>query len=291
MKYVVVDVYALAYRALYGYPELNNSKGEPTQVIVGFFKQFYSKVANAEQYYPVFVADSAAKTYRKEMLTEYKQNRDKQNDSFYKQIDFILKICAEFGTVYREPGYEADDLAAYFIKQHVTDEDECLLVTGDMDWLQMLSRNVSVLQLKSNHSNVLWTDELFFKEYGFTPKQIIDFKAIVGDKSDNIPGVKGIGEKKATELIKEFGTVENIYKNIVKVFNTGNQQTHLIENEGIVMLNKKLVTLNTDITPLAKPENPLTKERVSEIISEFKAYTDANAASDMLEVYLNYRIQ
>ena len=132
---------------------------------------------------------------------------------------------------------------------------------------------------------------MFFKQFGFTPKQIVDFKAIVGDKSDNIPGVKGIGEKKAAELIKEFGTVENIYKNIVKVFNTGNQQTHLIENEGIVILNKKLVTLNTDITPLAKPENPLTKERISEIISKFKTYTDANAASDMLEVYLNYRIQ
>lgn len=290
MKYVVVDVYALAYRAFYGYPELNNRKGEPTQVIVGFFKQFYSKVTDAGSYYPIFVADSAGKTYRKELLTDYKQNRDKQNDSFYKQIDFILKICSEIGTVYREPGFEADDLAACFIKQYVTENDECLLLTGDMDWLQMLSRNVSVLQLKSNHTQVLWTDELFFKEYGFTPKQIIDFKAIVGDKSDNIPGVKGIGEKKAAELIKEFGTVENIYKNIVKVFNTGNQQTALIENEGIVMLNKKLVTLNTDITPLATPENQLTKERISEIISEFKAYTDANAVSDMLEVYLNYRL-
>ena len=70
MKYVVVDVYALAYRAFYGYPELNNHKGEPTQVIVGFFKQFYSKVEHAEQYYPVFVADSAGKNYRKEMLDE-----------------------------------------------------------------------------------------------------------------------------------------------------------------------------------------------------------------------------
>ena len=290
MKYVVVDVYALAYRALYGYPELNNKNGDPTQVIVGFFKQFYSRIRQPEQYYPIFVADSAGSNYRKEMLTDYKQNREKQKDSFYKQIDFILKICAQIGTVYREPGYEADDLAACFIKQYVTDADECMLITGDMDWLQMLSRNVSVLQLKSNYANILWTDELFFKEYGFTPKQIIDYKALVGDKSDNIPGVKGVGEKQAKELIKEFGTVENIYKNIVKVFNTRNLQTNLIENEGIALLNKKLVTLNTEITPLAKPEITLTKERISEIISEFKEYTDAVAVSDMLEVYLEYRL-
>ena len=290
MKYVVVDVYALAYRALYGYPELTNKKGDPTQVIVGFFKQFYSRVKTPEQYYPIFVADSAGSNYRKEMLTDYKQNRDKQNDKFYKQIDFILKICAQIGTVYREPGYEADDLAACFIKQYVTEDDECLLITGDMDWLQMLSRNVSVLQLKPNYVNTLWTDELFFKEYGFTPKQIIDYKALCGDKSDNIPGVKGVGDKQAKELIKEFGTVENIYKNIVKVFNTRNLQTNLIENEGIALLNKKLVTLNTDITPLAKPDVTLTKERISEIISEFKEYTDAEAVSDMLEVYLEYRL-
>ena len=290
MKYVVVDVYALAYRALYGYPELTNKKGEPTQVIVGFFKQFYSRVKTPEQYYPIFVADSAGSNYRKEMLTDYKQNRDKQNDKFYKQIDFILKICAQIGTVYREPGYEADDLAACFIKQYVTEDDECLLITGDMDWLQMLSRNVAVLQLKPNYVNTLWTDELFFKEYGFTPKQIIDYKALCGDKSDNIPGVKGVGDKQAKELIKEFGTVENIYKNIVKVFNTRNLQTNLIENEGIALLNKKLVTLNTDITPLAKPDITLTKERISEIISEFKEYTDAEAVSDMLEVYLEYRL-
>ena len=290
MKYVIVDVYALAYRAFYGYPELNNKNGEPTQVIVGFFKQFYSRVRNPEQYYPIFVADSAGSTYRKDMLAEYKKNRDKQDDKFYKQIDFILKICAQIGTVYREPGYEADDLAACFIKQYVTDADECLLLTGDMDWLQMLARNVSMIQLRPNYVNTHWTDELFFKEYGFTPKQIIDYKALCGDKSDNIPGVKGVGDKQARELIKEFGTVENIYKNIVKVFNTRNLQTNLIENEGIALLNKKLVTLNTEITPLAKPETVLTKERVDEIIKEFKDYTDATVVADMLEVYLTYRL-
>lgn len=289
MKYIVVDVHALAYRALYGYPKLTNNNGESTSVIVGFFKQFFSFVSDIEDYYPVFVADSGKNPHRLELLPQYKGTRSKQDDDFYRQIDFILEICAMFGTVYKEYGYEADDLAACFIDKYVTPDDDCLLVTVDQDWLQLLARNIKILQLKPNHVHVTWTDELFYKEFEFTPKQLVDYKAIIGDKSDNIPGVNGVGPKQATELIKEFGSVENLYKNIVKVFNTRKLQEHLIESEGVVAINKKLVTLSTDIKVLMAPDTKVTQDVINVLIDRFIEVTDATALTDMLGVYLQKR--
>lgn len=289
MKYVVVDVYALAYRALYGYPKLTNKKGRPTSVIVGFFKQFLSRIDDVETYYPIFVADTHNNTYRTQLLPTYKGNRTKQDDSFYEQIDFVLNICSKFGTVYRVDGYEADDLAACFIHTYLKPEDTCMLLTVDQDWLQMLNRNVSVYQLKTNQVHVHWTDELFFKEWGFVPKQLVDFKALVGDSSDNIAGVKGIGPKQATELIKEFETVENLYANIIKVPNKRNVQTNLIENEAVVKVNKQVVALNSSINDLQPPTTVVTQDSINTIIDDFEEATNSVDLLSILGLYLQHR--
>lgn len=289
MNYVVVDVYALAYRALYGYPKLTNKAGKPTSVIIGFFKQFLSRIDDVDNYYPIFVADSHNDTYRTQLLPTYKGNRTKQEDSFYEQIDFVLSICSRIGTVYRIAGYEADDLAACFLTKYLKPEDTCMLLTVDQDWLQMLSRNVSVYQLKTNQVHVHWTDELFFKEWGFVPKQLADFKALVGDSSDNIAGVKGIGPKQATELIKEFETVENMYANIIKIPNKRNVQTNLIENEATVKINKQIVTLNSSINELPAPNTVVTQDSINSIIDEFEAATNAVDLLNILGLYLQHR--
>lgn len=289
MKYLVVDVYALSYRALYGYPNLRNKAGESTSVLVGFFKQFISRVSKVEEYYPVFVADSPGKTFRHELCENYKANRQKKEDSFYGQIDKVLELCALFGTVYRESGYEADDLAACFINRYLKEEDTALLLTVDADWLQMLSRNVSVLQLKANQLHILWTDELFLKEYGITPKQIVDLKAIVGDGSDNIGGVRGVGDKQTLELLKDFQTAEGIYDNIIRVSNKRKLQTHLIENMDKVLLNKKLVSLNTSIDSLSPPDNQVSQEAIDTFIDKFQSYTDSIELTNILGVYLQRR--
>lgn len=289
MKYLVVDVYALAYRAFYGYPNLTNKEGKPTSVLVGFFRQFLSRVSRVEEYYPIFVADSPGCTYRSEIYTGYKANRQKKDESFYEQIDKILELGKIIGTVYRESGYEADDLAARFIHDCVKEEDSVLLLTVDADWLQLLSRNVSVLQLKANQIHILWTDELFLKEWGFTPKQLVDFKAIVGDGSDNIPGIKGVGEKQATELLKEFDTIEDIYDNIVRIPNKRQLQYHLIDNKDLVFQNKKLVELNYSGTPLDNPSVIITQDSIDLFIDQFLVYTDSMELTNILGVYLQKR--
>lgn len=288
MKYLVIDVYALAYRAFYGYPELTNKDGKPTQVVVGFFKQFLSRIKDVHEYYPIFVADTHNDTYRTELYPQYKANRGKAEDSFYEQVDTILRLGSLIGTVYRQSGYEADDLAAAVVEAGKP-EDEFLLVTVDADWLQLLRSNVNVLQLKTNQNHVLWTDEIFFKVWGFIPKQLIDYKALLGDGSDNIPGISGVGDKQVNSLIKEFDSVENLYANIIRVPNKRHLQERLIEAEKQVKLNKKLVTLNSTYDVELSQVRAIEEEKRNQFIDDFQAATDSEDLTNLLGVYVQKR--
>lgn len=289
MKYLVIDTYALCFRALYGYPELTNHKGEPTSVIIGFFKQFLSRVHSVEDYYPVFVTDMPGSAdIRKELYPDYKANRTAADQTFYDQVDFVLELGELIGTVYKQPGREADDLAGAFVERYAATNDITLL-TVDADWLQLLRKNVKVLQLKTNGVHVLWDDDLFFAEKKIAPKQLIDLKAIVGDGSDNIPGVKGLGEATGIELLREFGSVEDIYKNIIKVTTKRRVQQKLIDNEELVKRNIKLVSLNTSVNNWVEPQTVVTDETVDRFIDKFAKRTDSQELTNLLGVYLQRR--
>lgn len=289
MKYLVIDTYALCFRALYGYPEMTNLKGEPTSVIVGFFKQFLSRVHSVEGYYPIFVTDMPGSTdERKALFPEYKANRTAADKSFYDQVDFILELGELIGTVYRYPGREADDLAGAFVERYA-DKNEIVLLTVDADWLQLLRKNVTVLQLKTNGVHILWDDALFFAEKKIAPSQLVDLKAIVGDGSDNIPGVKGIGESTGIELLREFDNIDDIYKNIIKVTTKRKIQQKLLENEELVRRNVKLVTLNTSVDDWKEPETVITDDTVDRFIDKFAERTDSQDLTNLLGVYLQHR--
>lgn len=289
MKYLVIDTFALSYRAHYGYPNLTNFKGDPTSVIIGFFKQFLSRVHAVEDYYPIFVADTPGSiNTRKELYPDYKANRAAMEPSFYEQIDFILKLGEMIGTVYTKPGYEADDLAGAFVEQFKTG-NEVLLLTVDADWLQLLQKNVKVIQLKTNGRHVLWDDALFFAEYKIVPKQLLSLKALVGDGSDNIPGVPGIGNTTGIELLREFDSVDGIYDNIVRVTNKRKIQEKLIANKDIVMRNKQLVALNTEVEELPVPSTVITDEIIDKFIDTFQERTDSLELTNLLGVYLQHR--
>lgn len=289
MKYLVVDVYALSYRALYGYPDLTNDKGDPTSVIVGFFKQMLSRVRNPEQYYPIFVSDMPGSCdERKALFPEYKANRSAADQSFYDQVDFILELCRMIGTVYQSPGREADDLAGAFVERYAANNDITLL-TVDGDWLQLLGKNVKVLQLKTNGAHVLWDDALFFAQKKIAPRQLISLKAIVGDGSDGIPGISGIGEATAIDLLRQFEDVDGIYKNIVRVTTKRKIQQRLVENESLVRRNIKLVSLNTSVDSWEEPTTKITDETIDRFIDIFQEKTDSQELTNLLGVYLQYR--
>lgn len=277
MKYLIVDGYALAHRAWHAYPDWKNNAGREVKVTVGFFKQLLSRVKGLEDYQLVFVFDSAAPCFRKQLDAAYKGTRTKQPDSFYKQIDEIITLCRMLGPTYQVDGFEADDLAGSFCKQFVGPTDKALLLTVDGDWLQLLRPEVEVIQLKTTSSPVHWTRELFFeKNSGLVPIQLIDIKAITGDGSDNIPGIKGIGWVTVNKLLKEYGTVERIYENILKIPNKGGVQTKLMEARDRVFLNKQLATIKTDI-PLAAPTNVQESDAFLDyLVNELSADSLAN---------------
>ena len=277
MKYVIFDGYALAYRALYGYPELTNDKGRDTRVTVGFLKIVTSMLMRNEltDHKVIFVFDSKEPVFRKQMDPNYKATRSKKEQSFYDQVEELVILCSRMWTVYREPGFEADDLAGTFVNQVLKEEDECLLITVDKDWLQLLRPNVQALMLSTQGKTEQITDQKFFADNGgIMPINLIDLKALMGDSSDNIPGVKGIGWVTAQKLIKQYGTVESIYENILMIPNKGKVQSLLMENKDRVLLNKQLATIKCDV--------PLT--------AEVKPTTDANEFCAVLD-YLEFELQ
>lgn len=288
MKYLVVDGYALAHRAWHAYPELKNNKGRDTRVTVGFFKQLISRVKNLMDYKLIFVFDSPGGCFRNEMSSDYKANRNKNSKSFYDQIDEIIRLCKMIAPTYQVPGFEADDLAGSFVAQYVGPEDEAMLLTVDGDWLQLLKKGVTVLQLKTIGSPVLWTRELFFeRNSGLTPSQLVDVKALCGDDSDNIHGIKGIGWVTVNALLKQYESVEGIYENILLIPNKGNVQKKLMESKEQVLLNKRLATIETSVdiqSPLDDNPND-TDTFLDYVMDELNADNLAN----MMGIYFQVR--
>lgn len=286
MNYLVVDGYALAHRAWHAYPELTNNAGRETQVTVGFFRQLLSKVKNLENYQPIFVFDSKGDNFRKALDSSYKGNRTPNPNSFYVQIDEIVKLCSMIAPVYQIPGYEADDLAGSFVSQKLKPEDHALLLTVDGDWLQLLNSQVDVLQLMTIGAPRYWTRESYFElNSGLTPAQLIDIKALCGDSSDNIPGIKGLGWVTVNRLLQEYKTVEDIYENIVKITNKGNVQKKLIENKDRVLLNKQLATIKRDIELPDAVCDADTDKFLDYVLDELNAESLAN----ILGVYFQKR--
>lgn len=288
MKYLVVDGYALAHRAWHAYPDMRNDKGEETRVIVGFFKQLISKAGDTLlNHQLIFTFDAAGPTFRKEMDSDYKAGRTKNPQTFYNQIDKIVNLCKLIAPVYQVPGFEADDLAGSFVEQFVGPDDEAVLLTVDGDWLQLLRKNVTVMQLKTVGSTVHWTRELFFEKYsGITPTQLIDLKALMGDESDNIPKIKGCGWVMVNSLLKRYQSVEGIYENILKIPNKGGVQVNLMENKARVFLNKTLATIRKDV-PLDKPE--LVEDKSEKFIDFLIQDLNADSLANLMGVYFQSR--
>lgn len=283
MNYLVVDGFALAHRAWHAYPDWKNDAGREVKVTVGFFKQLLSRVRGFEGHQLVFVFDSAVPCFRKSLDASYKGTRDKKPDSFYAQIDEIIKLCKMIGPTYVSDGYEADDLAGSFVSQFVGPEDTAVLLTVDGDWLQLLRTGVEVIQLKTVGPPVRWTKELFFeKNSGLTPMQLIDVKAITGDGSDNIPGIPGIGWVTVNKLLKEYKTVEEIYANILKIPNKGNVQTKLIDAKDRVFLNKELATIKTDVAL----DPPFTITQADEFLDYLVTELNAESLANLFGVYV-----
>src|SRR3989338_6695243 len=220
-RLLLIDANSLIHRAFHALPELSNSKGEQINAVYGFLLVLFKALKELQ---PDFVAacfDAPGKTLREKKYEQYKAKRVKAAQELYDQIPKIQEFLAALHIPsFEKEGFEADDLlgtmAEKVAKKQVHPPLETIIVTGDMDMLQLVSENTRVYSLRKGLQDTVLYDEAKVKERfsGLVPSQVIDYKALRGDPSDNIPGVSGVGEKTATELVSTFQSLENLYKEL-----------------------------------------------------------------------------
>ncbi len=215
LRLVLLDSHAILHRAYHALPDFSNSKGEPTGALYGLMLMLFKIAETLKPDYIVAARDLPGATHRHELFEAYKATRIKAEDELVAQLTVAPKVFEAFGIpVYQHPGFEADDVVGTIVRMVGARRDlETIIATGDMDTLQLVAPRVRVFTLRKGLSDTVIYDEEGVRErYGFGPERVVDYKALRGDPSDNIPGIKGIGEKTATELIKEFGSLDDIYK-------------------------------------------------------------------------------
>ncbi|MDF2892813.1 MAG: polA [Clostridia bacterium] len=243
-KLVIIDGNSLMHRAFYALPNLTNSKGLHTNVIYGFINMLYKIKEELKPDYIGIAYDRKAPTLRHQEYAEYKAGRLKMAEEMVEQIPVLKEVIAAMNIKQIEiDGYEADDIIGTVSELCTQEEVSALIVTGDRDALQLINDYVHVLITKKGISEMIEFDrEKLMEVYQVTPKQVIDMKGLMGDASDNIPGVPGIGEKTALELIKQFETLENTLQNSSQV-KKNKVRENLVTYREQALLSKRLATI------------------------------------------------
>ncbi|HHY72751.1 MAG TPA: DNA polymerase I [Bacillus bacterium] len=291
-KIVLIDGNSIAYRAFFALPLLNNDKGVYTNAVYGF-TMILMKVLEDENPSHILVAFDAGKTtFRHETFAEYKGGREKTPHELSEQFPFIREVLDAFNIPrYELEQYEADDIIGTLAKQAEKEQIEVKVISGDKDLLQLVSDYVTVLHTRKGITDVDTYDLQQIKEkYNLTPEQIIDMKGLMGDASDNIPGVPGVGEKTAIKLLSQFGTLEKTLESIDEI--SGKKlQERLTENKEQALMSKRLATIHCEapitisIQDLARHE--MNKENVIKIFKELGFNTLLGRLGDSAELEMN----
>ena len=248
-KIILIDSNNLAYRAFYALPiSITTSTGTITNAVFGFTNMLIKLLEDEKPEIIICAFDSKGPTFRHDIFKEYKAKRKKMPDELGAQIPLIKEVLSSLNIKSLEAeGYEADDIIATLVNNIKENFDEIIIVSSDKDILQLVSDKVKVLAVKKGITDtILYDNEGVIKKYGIKPSEIKDFLALMGDTSDNIPGVGGIGPKTAQELISEFGNIDDIYKNIDRV--KGEKLRNLlIKNKEFAIKSKELTQLNSNL--------------------------------------------
>ncbi len=217
-KFIILDANAILHRSFHALPPLTTKSGKVVNAVYGFVTTLLKAIKEFKPDYIAVAFDRKAPTFRHDMYKEYKATRVKAPQEFYDQVPIMHDVLNAFRIpVFELDGYEADDIIGTVAKENEKKGVENIIVTGDLDALQLVDDHTSVYTMRKGVSDAVTYDEgAVRKRYGLSPAQMIDFKALAGDASDNIPGVKGIGEKGAVELLQQYGSLEGIYEAIEK---------------------------------------------------------------------------
>ena len=289
-KLYIVDGYSLIYRSYFAFltHPLTDSENNNVSAFFGFFNTIFMLIKDYSFDYFVIAMDSKGPTFRHEMYSEYKANRDAAPQDLHSQVPLIMNALEKLNIPYiAKEGYEADDLIATLASNASRLGIETVMVTGDKDLLQLVSDRVKALRppKKNQPKYTLFGADEVFQEFGIRPAQIIDYLSLLGDSSDNVPGVRGIGEKGAVKLLEEYVSLDGIYRHLDSL--SKGLRTKLEEGRESAMLSRTLVTLKDDVFTLDtfdKPDFLTSTIDYASAVDIFKAhncYSLAKTASSL----------
>lgn len=279
-KFVLIDGHSILNRAFYGVPIFTNSEGLHTNAVFGFLNIMFKIIDSKQPDYMAVAFDVHQPTFRHEMFKDYKGTRKPMMEELREQVPVIKELLQKMNiTTVELPGYEADDVIGTLSKKGEKAGMEVDVISGDRDLLQLASDHITICIPKTKKGQTTveeYNTEGVRKLYKVTPTEFIDVKALMGDSSDNIPGVPGIGEKGATAIISQFGSIENAYDHADEISNTRNRNA-LLNNYEMAQMSKTLATINiqspVEVTPeQCKLENIYTEDALEMIKRlEFKS--------------------
>ena len=246
-RLMILDGSSLMFRAFYALPLLTAPTGEYKNAVFGFSNMLMKLIADYKPDGMVVAFDKSRHTFRTDLYADYKGTRQETPAEFSPQVPLLRELLTCFGIPFLElDGYEADDIIGTLATKAAADgKFETFIVTGDRDALQLVRPFVNVLFTKRGISDMVLFDEAtFHKEYGFAPIRLIDLKGLMGDTSDNIPGVPGVGEKTAIKLLLEYGSLEDVFLHLANI--SGKKlQERLMANQAQAELSKRLLPRHT----------------------------------------------
>ena len=271
-RFLVLDGSSLIFRAFYALPGLSDSHGQPTGAIFGFSNMLTKLMAEQQPDLMVLAFDKSRHTFRTERYADYKGTRDKTPEELLSQFPLLREFAANMGIPFLEKdNYEADDIIGTLATQAAAKGYDVRVITGDRDALQLVRPNLRVLLTKKGISEIKDYDTAAFEEeYGFEPLKLIDLKGLMGDTSDNIPGVPGVGPKTASKLLLAYGSVENVLAHVGEVSGKKlkeNLQTYADQ----ARLSKELATIELHVPDLAFAEEDY---RIQPDMEKMQAFCD-----------------
>ena len=271
---MLIDGSSLIFRAFFALPNLSNNDGVMTNGVYGFLTMYRNAFDKYKPDYVLVAFDRSSKTFRNDEYKDYKANRDKTPNELSYQFGILKDVLDSMGVKYTDlDGFEADDIVGTYARMAKEAGDRAVLITGDRDYLQLVDDDILVYLTKKGVSDTVeYTVDKIKEEYGITPKQLIDVKGLMGDKSDNIPGVDGIGEKRALDFIRKYGSIENLYDNLDDISGKKTKE-NLENNEAVAYMSKKIGTIVThapvefeyDDLALGEPDIAGLREKFSKL--------------------------
>ena len=291
-RFVLIDSNAIMHRAFHALPPLTTKSGQTVSVVYGFTSVMLRLIKDLRPDYIACAFDVAGGTFRDKIFDRYKATRKKPDQEFYDQIESVKEVVRAMNIpIYEVAGFEADDVIGTLARVVSKEEDfEVFIATGDMDAMQLVDNRVRVYAFKKGISETIIYDEAGVEaRYGLKPAQIVDYKALRGDASDNIPGVKGIGEKTATSLLREFGTLDALYAAVEAKRGVDSIKPKVLEklvaDKENALMSRELATIKRDMDIGFKLGDCLwgdyDKARLLEVFQKFEFFSLISRLNDL----------